>query len=102
MTERHPIGAPACNNRVSAMGSFSPPKHFYNSDDLNQLQWIFDTVWFIFETRYPHRDKGGDEYLKGSLRRKMFTFAASGLNDPEVLEANLIASISLDGYSEHL
>ena len=84
------------NDRVSAMASYSSPKRFYNSDDLNQLQWVFDTVWFIFQTRYPHRDAANDEYLKASLRRKMFAFAADGFNDLEALETNLINSIPLD------
>ena len=70
----------------------SSPKLSYDSDDLNQLQWVFDTVWFIFETRYPHRDKAADEYLKGNLRRKMFA-SAGGLNDLEALETNLLSSI---------
>jgi len=55
-----------------------------------------DTVWFIFETRYPHRDKAKDEHLKGSLRRRLFAFAGTGLDDLEALEANLIESIPPD------
>ena len=75
------------------MGSYGFPKTFYNSDDLDQLQWMIETVWFIFETRYPHRDKANDEHLKGSLRRKMFVLAGAGLNDLEALETNLLNSI---------
>ena len=78
------------------MGSYKAPKHFYNSDDLNQLQWVSDTVWFIFETRYPHRDKANDEPLKVSLRRRLFAFAASDLSNLEALEANLLNSIPPD------
>ena len=78
------------------MGSHRRPKPSYNSDDLNQLQWVLDTVWFIFETRYPHRDKAKDEHLKGSLRRRLFAFAGTGLDDLEALEANLIESIPQD------
>jgi hypothetical protein len=55
-----------------------------------------DTVWFIFETRYPHRDKSEDERLKGSLRRKLFALASVGFNDLEALETNLLNSISPD------
>ena len=77
------------------MGSYRFPKHSYNSDDLEQLQWAFDTVWFILETRYPHRDKANDEYLKTSLRRKLF--ACTGwVSDLEALEASLIDSVRQD------
>ena len=78
------------------MGSYKRPKPSYNSDDLNQLQWVLDIVWFIFETRYPHRDKANDENLKGSLRRRLFALAGAGVNDLETLEANLIDSIPPD------
>jgi hypothetical protein len=85
------------------MGYRRPSKLSYNSDDLNQLQWVFDTVWFIFETRYPHRDKTDDEHLQASLRRKMFAFASTGFSNLEALEARLIDSIPHDYASvQHL
>ena len=78
------------------MGSYRPPKHSYNSDDLNQLQWVLDTVWFIFQTRYPHRDTANDDQVRACLRLKVFVYAGAGLSDLEALETNLINSIPLE------
>ena len=78
------------------MGSYRPPKHSYNSDDLNQLQWVLDTVWFIFQTRYPHRDTVNDDQVRACLRRRVFVYAGAGLSDLEALETNLINSIPLE------
>jgi hypothetical protein len=85
------------------MGSYRRPKPAYNSDDLNQLQWVFDTVWFVFETRYPYRDKSKDENLKSAVRRKLFAFTGAGLNDLELLETNLIDGLRADyDIAQHL
>jgi hypothetical protein len=78
------------------MGSYKPLKQSYNNDDLNQLQWVLDTVWFIFQTRYPHRDIAHDDQVKACLRRKLFVYAGAGLNDLEALETNLINSFPLE------
>jgi hypothetical protein len=46
----------------------------------------------VFQTRYPNRDTAKDEQLKTSLRRRLFTFAASDFSNLEALEANLITA----------
>jgi hypothetical protein len=86
---------PATQERI--MGTYKPPKRAFNSADLDQLQWIFDSVWSKVQSHYQLRDQTKDEELKGALRRKLFAFAAIGVYDPEMLEAYLLNSIPL-GY----
>jgi hypothetical protein len=77
------------------MGSFKRPKNSYTSEELDQLQWVFDSVWSMVQVRYPLREKADDEKLKGALRRKLFGLACIGIRDPKELEAHLLDSIPL-------
>jgi hypothetical protein len=76
------------------MASYKRPKHSYNSEELDQLQWVFDSVWSTFEARNPLRDKANDEKLKGALRRKLFALACIGMTNCEMLAAILLDSTS--------
>jgi hypothetical protein len=75
------------------MGSYKRPKHSYTSEELDELQRAFDSVWALVQSRYPSRDKAKDETLKGSLRRKLFTLGGMGIRDDEALAALLLNSI---------
>jgi hypothetical protein len=77
------------------MGSFKRPKHFYTSEELDELQWVFDSVWSTVQARYTHRDKTCDEKLKGALRRKLFAIACTGTTNREILATVLRESIPL-------
>jgi hypothetical protein len=75
------------------MGSYKRPKNSYTAEELDQLQWVFDSVWSTVQVRYPFRDKADDEKLKGTLRRKLFALACGGILEPAALETHLLDSI---------
>jgi hypothetical protein len=81
--------------RETAMGSFNRPKHSYTSEELDELQWVFDSVWSTVQARYTQRDKTSDEKLKGALRRKLFAVACTGTTNREMLATVLLDSIPL-------
>ena len=76
------------------MGSFQSPKQFYSPEDLNELEWLFDSVWAMFKAQHPTR-KMPDEELKTNLRRTLFALTCSGnLRDEDELRAHLLASVT--------
>src|SRR5262249_29490132 len=77
------------------MGSFQPPKHAYSPEDLNELDWLFDSVWAIFKAQHPTREVP-DEELKTKLRRTLFALTCSGnIRDEDELRAHLLASVTV-------
>jgi hypothetical protein len=38
------------------MGSFTPPKRFYDPLDLEMLEWVLDSAWTALQARAPSRD----------------------------------------------
>jgi hypothetical protein len=77
------------------MGSYKPPKQSFNSLELDQLQWVFDAMWSEVQARYPARDSRNDETLKSALRRKLFAFACTGVDDPAELLSQIIEVLPL-------
>ena len=78
------------------MGSFQPPKHAYSPEDLNQLEWLFDSVWTMYKAQHPTRDEASDETLKTTLRQSLFALACCGeLGDEDELRARLLASVTV-------
>jgi hypothetical protein len=76
------------------MGSFQPPKHAYSPEDLNQLEWLFDSVWTMFKAQHPTRDEVADEERKTTLRQTLFALVCrGGLGDEDELRARLLASV---------
>ena len=77
------------------MGSFQSPKPFYTSDDLTQLQWLFDSAWTMFKAQHPTRDEASDEEIKTTLRRELFALAfRNDVADEDDLRIRLLASVS--------
>ena len=77
------------------MGSFQSPKQFYSPEDLNELEWLFDSVWALFNAQHPTRDKLSDQELKTNLRRTLFALTCSGnFSDEDELRAHLLASVA--------
>ena len=78
------------------MGSLQPPKHAYSPEDLNQLEWLFDSVWTMYKAQHPTRDEVLDAELKTSLRQTLFTLAARReLGNEDELCARLLASVTV-------
>ena len=78
------------------MGSLQPPKHAYSPEDLNQLEWLFDSVWTMYKAQHPTRDEVLDAELKTSLRQTLFALAAHGdLGNEDELCARLLASVKV-------
>jgi len=77
------------------MSSFQSPKQFYSPEDLNELEWLFDSVWAMFKAQHPTR-KTADEELKTKLRRTLFALTCSGnVRDEDELRAHLLASVTV-------
>src|SRR5262249_11539435 len=71
-------------------------KFWFDSQDLDNLQWRFDSVWNQVQSRFPSRDKSKDEALKGLLRRKLFSLASINRGvDGDMWEAVLLDSVPM-------
>jgi hypothetical protein len=75
------------------MASFRSPKHAFNSEELDQLQWIFDSLWQTIKAHYPSRDPIRDEALKRALRRKLFELAGQGVKQPESFRDQILRDL---------
>ena len=62
---------------------------------LNELEWLFDSVWAMFKAQHPTGEVP-DEELETNLRRTLFALTCSGnLHDEDELRAHLLASVRL-------
>jgi hypothetical protein len=59
------------------------------------LEHAFHLSWADVQARDPFRDFSDDETLKGSLRRKLFAMASSGMRDPELMRQTISATLSI-------
>ena len=75
------------------MGWQHSPKHAFNPQELGELQWVLDSVWSAVEAHYPQRNHANDERLKGALRRKLFSLACAGIEEPDMLRSKLLDGI---------
>ena len=72
------------------MGSFRPPKASFVDADLAQLQRVFDEVCSALESQRGRIE----EDTKSYIRRRLFMLAYNGMNEPENLRNQLLASFT--------
>src|SRR6185312_16150802 len=83
----HITSLPPAMKGGGVMGSCSPPKIAFSDSDLNELEWVFESVCTAI------KGPGSlTEDTKGFLRRRLFMLACNGMTDPNVLRAHLVAS----------
>jgi hypothetical protein len=88
VTERDHHALPPAN-RESIMGSCKPPKTVFTDGDLNELEWVFESVCIAMEG--PNLLS---EDIKNAIRRRLFMLACNGMTDPNDLRDHLIANVA--------
>ena len=66
------------------------PTHALGHDILDQ---VFEAAWAAIKTHDPFRDFDQDEKLQSALRQKLWTLAANGERDPQLLRSLLLSGM---------
>ena len=66
------------------------PDNAFSHDDLNELQWIFASVYEVLETKHDNLE---DEE-RACIRRRLFMLVCNGMSDLLQLRDHLIRSFA--------
>ena len=76
------------------MGSCKHPKTAFSDTDLNELEWVFESVCTAI------KGPGSlTEDTKNFIRRRLFVLACNGMSDPDDLRDHLLANVARQSLS---
>ena len=65
------------------------PKTTFTDTDLNELEWVFESVCTAIKGTGPLT-----EDTKSFIRRRLFVLACNGMTDPDDLRDHLVANVA--------